>query len=117
LTKMGVQGASSVLFFLCKLSLFHVDKGYRCALAAWRGGRQLMLQPDFARSDRRFNSREVLRSGAIASHRSGNERAVNVMKRSARIRRGLEKHQDPAIIADAWLAWGFQVNFMCGPVL
>jgi len=37
-----------------------LDKGYRCVLAAWRAGRQLTLQPDFANSDRRFNSREVL---------------------------------------------------------
>jgi len=94
-----------------------VDKGYRCTLAAWRAGRQLMLQPDFARSDQRFNSREVLRSGAVASDRSSNERGVNVMKRSALIRRGLGKHQDPASLADAWLAWGFQVNFMYKPVL
>ena len=94
-----------------------LDKGYRCTLAAWRAGRQLLIQPDFARSDRRFKSSEVLRSSTIASHRSGNERAVNVMKRSGLIQRGLQKHQDTAMISDAWLAWGFQVNFMYKPVL
>ena len=30
----------------------------------------------FARSNRKFSSREVLLSGAVASDRSGNERAV-----------------------------------------
>ena len=76
-----------------------------------------MLQPDFAKSDRRFNSKEVNRSGAVSSDRSGNERAVNVSKRSGEIQRGLQKHQETSVIADAWLAWGFQVNFMYRPVL
>jgi hypothetical protein len=43
--------------------------------------------------------------------------AVNVMKRSGLIRRGLQKHQDTSAIADVWLAWGFQANFMYKPVL
>ena len=85
-------------------------------LAAWRSGRQLLLQPDFARSDRRFNSRELLRSAGVASDRSGNERAVNVAKPSGLIARGLQHHQKTEIIADAWLAWGFQANFMFKPV-
>ena len=94
-----------------------LDKGYRIVLAAWRAGRQLTLQPDFAKSDRRFTSREVLRSAAVASDRSGNERAVNVAKRAGRISRGLQPHQQPRIIADSWSAWGFQANFMYKRVL
>ena len=94
-----------------------LDKGYRVVLASWRAGRQLTLQPDFARNDRRFNSREVLRSAAVAADRSGNERAVNVGKRAGRISRGLQPHGEPRVIADAWLAWGFQANFMYKPVL
>jgi hypothetical protein len=101
----------------CRTFLNIMDKGYRCSLAAWRTGRQLMMQPAFARSDRRFTSGEVLRSGAVAAHRSGNEWAVNVMKRSGLLKRGLQKRQSTAVIADAWLAWGFQVNFMYKPVL
>ena len=50
-----------------------------------------MMQPAFARSDRRYTSGEVLRSGAVAAHRSSNERAVNVMKRSGLLKRGLQK--------------------------
>jgi hypothetical protein len=54
-----------------------LDKCYRCVLAAWRAGGQLLLQPLFAKSDRKFTSNEVLLSGAVATDRSANERAVN----------------------------------------
>ena len=54
-----------------------VDKGYKCVQVAWRTGGQLLLLPFFARSDRKFSSREVLLSGAVASDRSGHECAVN----------------------------------------
>jgi len=94
-----------------------LDKGYRVVLAAWRAGRQLTLQPDFARSDRRFNSQEVLWYATVANDHSGNERQVNVSKRSGLISRGLQHNQCPSTIADAWLAWGFQVNFMYKLVL
>jgi hypothetical protein len=75
---------SSLLAFINML-----DKGYRCNLAAWRKGGQLLLQPVFAKSDRKFNSREVLVSGAVASHQSGNERAVERMKESNFVCRGI----------------------------
>ena len=76
-----------------------------------------MLQPFFAKSDRKFNSREVLLSGAVASDRSANERAVNRMKESGMIARGIHQTQDLVRSADVWLAWGFQCNFMFKPVL
>ena len=44
------------------------DKGYRCRMAAWRSGRQLLLQPFFAKVDKKFSSKEVLHSAKIASH-------------------------------------------------
>mmetsp|Transcript_2874 Transcript_2874/g.4131 ORF Transcript_2874/g.4131 Transcript_2874/m.4131 type:complete len:119 (-) Transcript_2874:6-362(-) len=91
-----------------------LDKGYRCILAAWRTGGQLLLQPFFAKSDRKFNSREVLLSGAIASDRSANERAVKKMKASGMIARGIHQKQDLFRSADVW---GFQCNFMFKPVL
>ena len=81
-----------------------LDKGYRIVITAWRAGRQRTIQPDFTRSDRRFSSREVVRSASVATDRSGNERHVNVCKRAGRISRGLQHHQQPRIIADAWLA-------------
>jgi hypothetical protein len=94
-----------------------LDKGYGCILAAWRSGGQLLLQPFFARSNRKFSSREVLLSGAVASDRSGNERAVNRLKCSNMIARGIHQTQDLPRFADLWIAWGFQCNFMFKPVL
>jgi len=94
-----------------------LDKGYRSILAAWRTGRQLLLQPAFKRSDRKFTSREVLTSAAVASDRAGNERAVNVCKRSGMLQRGPESAELLSTVADVWLAWGFQANFMYAPVL
>ena len=94
-----------------------MDKGYRSILAAWRAGDQLLLQPFFAKSDRKFTSKEVLLSAAVATDRSGNERAVRAMKRSGFIRRGIHQKQKLDQFADFWLAWGFQVNFMYKPVL
>ena len=66
-----------------------MDKGYRILLAAWRAGKQLLLQPFYAKSDRKFNTNEVLVSSTVASDRSGNERAVNVAKRARMLRDSL----------------------------
>ena len=94
-----------------------VDKGYRCGVAAWRAGKQLIRQPVFARSDRKFNSSEVNLSADVAAERSGNERAVNVAKKPVLLNRGTENHRDPALVADTWLVWGFQANFMFKSVM
>jgi hypothetical protein len=95
-----------------------VDKGYRCIMVAvWRAGKQLFLQLAFARSDRKFNTREVNRSSTVASDRSGNERAVNVAKRAGVLKRGSRLIESSDVIADVWIAWGFQANFMYKPVL
>jgi hypothetical protein len=94
-----------------------LDKGYRSNQAAWRKGGQLLLQPFFAKSDRKFTSREVLVSGAVASHRSANERAVERMKESKLVSRGIHERANLDKFADVWLAWGFQCNFMFEPVL
>ena len=77
-----------------------LDKGYRCVLAAWQTGGQLLLQPFFAKSDQKFTSHEVLLSGAVASDRSANERAVKRMKESSMIARGIHQQQDLARFAD-----------------
>jgi hypothetical protein len=90
-----------------------LDKGYHCILAAWRAGGQLLLQPFFAKSDRKFNSNEVL----VASNQSANEQAVKRMKVSSFIARGMHQQQDLECFSDIWLAWGFQCNFMYKPVL
>ena len=93
------------------------DKGYRCRMAAWRTGKQLLLQPFFAKADRKFSSKEVLASAKIASHRSGNERAVKVAKRAGKIARGAVGPDSFEDLDDLWLCWGFQANFMYQPVL
>ena len=94
-----------------------VDKGYRINLPAWRAGRQLVYQPIFAKSDRKFTGRETIKSAKIATHRSGNERAVNRCKMSGYIKRGLQPHGKTYTLDDAWLAWSFQTNFMHKAVL
>ena len=93
------------------------DKGYRNRLAAWQHGKQLTLQPEFARSDRKFGRNRTLTSARIAADRAGNERAVRLTKMSGYVGRGLENRQAFARLADAWLAWGFQINFMYDEVV
>ena len=93
------------------------DKGYRNRLAAWETGQQLTLQPEFAKSDQKFGRNKMLTSAKIASDRAANERAVSVMKISGYVNRGLHRRQAFVRLADAWLAWGFQVNFMYDEVL
>jgi hypothetical protein len=95
-----------------------LDKGYRSVLAAWRAGGQLLLQPFFAKSDRKFSSDEVLHSAAVAADRAANERAVRRMKECGMIgSRGIHPRESLEMWADIWLAWGFQCNFMYEPVL
>ena len=94
-----------------------VDKGFRNVVAAWRHGRQMILQPAFAKSDRRFTSYELISSAAIAADRSANERAVKVCKRSGFLERGLRPGGDVAYFSETWRNWAFQVNFMFKPVL
>lgn len=91
------------------------DKGYRAKMAAWKEGKQEVLQPDFADSDRRFNRYETISSASIASDRGGNERSVNVSKRSGYIRRGFLPNMCPKQFNKAWKNWAFQSNFMFRP--
>ena len=93
------------------------DKGYRVNLAAWRAGKQRVIQPIFARSDRKFSGMETLVSGSVASDRSGNERAVNRAKKSNVLKRGLKAAGCPKRINNVWLSWSFQSNFMYRAVL
>ena len=93
------------------------DKGYRARMAAWKSGKQGVLQPTFAPSDRRFSGKETKISASIASDRGGNERAVNVSKRSAYICRGFRPNMNPERFDMAWRSWSFKSNFMFKPVL
>ena len=66
-----------------------LDKGYRVNLPAWRAGKQLVIQPTFKRSDKKFSGRQTVHTADIATTRSGNERAVNRCKQAGFIKRGI----------------------------
>jgi hypothetical protein len=94
------------------------DKGYRVILDFVRHGKQLCWQPVCARSDRRYGTFSTLLTAVVAYTRSGNERSVKHVKHSWLIVRGCGTGQsfDLDFVADMWLAWGFQINFMYDPV-
>jgi len=94
-----------------------LDRGYRAKLAAWRKGEQMALQPPSSKSDQRFRGRKTVYAACIAHDRSGNERAVNVCKRSGMGKRGFRENMCPIRFNRAWRTWGFQANFMYKPVL
>ncbi len=93
------------------------DKGYRAKMTAWENGKQLVLQPDFKESDKRFNRDQTISSASVASDRGGNERVVNVSKRAGLISKGFVPNADPTRFNNVWLVWSFQANFMFDRVL
>ncbi len=93
-----------------------LDKGYKVGSAAWQQDGQLVLQPSFAKAEMKFNTFQTIRSGAIASDRSANERAVHVCKISNFLSDGLPENACHERWCDVWLAWSFQCNFMYSPV-
>lgn len=93
------------------------DKGYRARAACWRRDNQLIAQPIFGKSDQRFKGSDTMFSASIASDRGGNERGVNVSKRSGVVKRGFKSGMDTQMFQDTWMTWGFQANFMFNPVL
>lgn len=94
-----------------------LDKGYRIVRLCYRHGKQLCMQPVFAKSDEKFRSDDMLASASVAADRSGNERGVNRCKYSGWIKRGLRPNSCPKRLDNVWLAWSFQTNFMYEPVL
>ena len=93
------------------------DKGYRAKMVAFRTGKQRVLQPVWAESDRRFGRDDTLLTASVASDRGGNERGVNVAKRACFVSRGFGTNSSAEQLNDAWLTWAFQANFMFAPVL
>lgn len=93
-----------------------LDKGYRVVEAAWRAGRQFVLQPSFAHSDQKFNTEETIRSAAVASDRGGNECAVCLAKMSGYLINGMNPNQNIDVLCEVWLCWGFICNFIYKPV-
>ena len=82
-----------------------------------RTGKQLVVQPEWAESDKKFGRKKTMLSASVATDRSGNERAVNVCKRAWFISRGFQKCMTGERMNDAWTTWAFQSNFMFDPVL
>ena len=72
---------------------------------------QRVLQPDFAKSNKRFNRKSV------AMDRRCNECIVNASKRSWYVKCGFQMDSSQNQMNNAWLTWSFQSNFMYAPVL
>ena len=79
---------------------------------AWKVGKQYVYQPTFAGGTKKFTGNQTLRSGATAAARSGNERAVKIIKLSHYLKNGLRPSESVVDLCDVWFAWGFLVNFM-----
>ena len=65
--KVFVDGQETVIPFL---DIY--DKGYHAKMAAWQNGRQLVLQPDFKKSDKKFNRSQIILSASLATDHEGN---------------------------------------------
>ena len=65
------------------------DRGYRCLEVTYQNGKQLSLQLDFSKSDRKFNGNQVLISAAIATDKLAKDRPVMICKQSGYINRGV----------------------------
>jgi hypothetical protein len=92
------------------------DQGFLITLAAFRCGGQIVIQPTFSRGySERFTDIETLFTGGVARDRSGNERAVRNMKLSGYITDCLLPNESVDRMADVWLCWGFQTNFLYRP--
>ncbi len=94
------------------------DHGYHVLLDAQQHGGQLCVRPVFSRHNRKFNTMKVLYLAAVATVRSGNERAVKQVKISWLIKRGCTFQNSCSfdMLADIWICWGFQVNFLYNAV-
>ena len=64
-------------------------------MAGWLEGKQKVIQPPASRSDERFRDRTTVYAATVAHDRSGNERSVNVWKRSAMMKRGFKSGMNP----------------------
>jgi hypothetical protein len=94
-----------------------LDRGYRnLGDYAWNKGGQMIVQPNFARSDGRFTSYDTLQSASVAAICAGNELAVKNIKASKYISTGLQSNESCKRVCEVWLCWGFQINYMYKPV-
>ena len=94
-----------------------LDKGYRVLLAAWQAGKQIVMQPVFAKSDQKFSGQETHTSASVATDLSGNKCVVNIAKKSGFVKQGLHPNAYPVQLDNTWCAFIFKANFMYNPVL
>ena len=89
------------------------NKAYHAEMVAWRCGQQLVLQPEWAESDKNFVEIKYcsLHQWQLI------KRAVKVCKRAWFIRGGFLPNISPKQLNDAWTTWAFQANLMFSPVL
>jgi hypothetical protein len=93
------------------------DKGHWCALAA-KTEKQTCVQPKFWKNGKQFKRNQTLHTACVAVVRAGNERAASRAKVPWLLKRGtVDQLWDVGMFADVWLAWGFQINFVCDTVL
>jgi hypothetical protein len=98
--------------FLKKTFTIILDRGYRIVSDALNEGGHFTLQPCFVEGDNHFTTVQTLVGSTIATHCSGNERAVRYLKISDYVFKGLITNESVVQLCDTWLAWGYQVNFM-----
>ena len=103
---------TGIIFFCNEL-----DKGNICLEVAYQNGKQLTLQPDFAKSDRHFKRKETLASAAILTDRACKEKVARLSKQSGYISRGESQSGSLLCMDNACMAWSFQCNFMFENVL
>ena len=72
-----------------------------------------MLQPEWADSEKWFNTKQALRTASMATDKGDNERAVKVCKRAGFISSGFHANVRPKTLDNTW---GFQANFMYNPI-
>ena len=93
------------------------DRGYRAKMASWLEGKQRVLEPPASKSDERFKGRTTIYGATIAHDRSGNERAVNVYKRSGVMKQGFKPDMNKVRFNYVWRGWAFRANFMFSGIL
>jgi hypothetical protein len=104
-----VDGGSGKISVLPFTNIY--DKRYGAMMIDWKYGAQKVLQPEWAKSDKRFRRDQTLLSASVAMDRGGNERAVNVCKRAWFVSRGFLPNMSPKQLNEAWTTWSFQQSY------
>jgi hypothetical protein len=92
------------------------DKGFRNHLDAARQNMSL-VSPSFATEGTSFSKANVIRIASIARIRSGNERAVRVVKLFPHFQRKIPLSSNLATLSNMWVIAGFRSNFLYNNVM